>query len=179
MKITKIVVVILLGVLLIYGLACCPAQTGVNVYSKYGFSFEYPHGVSIVEEGVYSATADDNSGMVAWVAGDGFYGISWEKMGIWNSGMAELSIDAIILDLESVGGVVELIGENVTAPMSGLNVTYQIIKIVDGEESNGEVNGIIAEWRCEQSAKILGAVFFVNITPRLHLENFLATFRCQ
>ena len=156
--------------------ACCPAPTGENVYSKFGFSFEYPAGVTLIEEGMYAATADEYSGMVSWYMGDDYFGISWEKTELWSSELAEISIDGGILGMEIAGGVIELSGVKVTSSMSGFDVMYQLFNLtVEGEE----YNGIIAVWYCEPGARLFGAIFFTGGATLSYLEDFMPTFSCQ
>lgn len=176
MKITRIAVISLLGILLVSGVACCPTPTGTNVYSKFGFSFEYPPGVTLTEEGLYAATADANSGIVSWEVGDDFFGIVWAKMEIWGSEMAELNIDAEILGFEMMGAVVELIGDKVTLEMSGFDVMYQLFEItMEGEE----YNGIVGVWYCEPGTRAFNVDFFIAGAPLPYLEDFMSTFSCQ
>lgn len=168
-----------LAIIVTFGLvfaACCPAPTGTNVYSKFGFSFEYPAGATLTEAGVYAATADEYSGLVGWEVGDDLFGITWEKSEVWSSELAESYIDFVILGVEQAGGVVELIGGKVTSEMGGFEVTYQLFELaIEGEE----YNAIYAIWYCEPGTRVFDAIFLVAGAPLPYLKDFMPTFECQ
>jgi len=156
--------------------ACRPPPTGTNVYSKYGFSFEYPAGVHITEEGLFLPTADENQGMVMWEKADETFGLAWFKTIIWDSEMAEDTIDGAIEGMEAEGGVVELVGGKVTTEMSGFDVMYQLSELtLEGEERNV----IVGLWYCEPGTTAFWVIFLVTDAPMPNLGDFLSTFECQ
>ncbi len=176
MKITRTAVLLLLGILLVSGFACCPPPTGTNVYSKYGFSFEYPAGASILEVGLGSPTADEDSGLVSWEKADEALGLGWLKTLIWDSEVEENVIDAGLERAEANADAFELVGGSVTTQMSGFDVMYQLFEITaEGEERNG----MIAVWYCEPGTTAFWVVYFVTDSALTHFEDFLSTFECQ
>lgn len=194
MKITRIAVILLLGILLVSGVACCPqgagpeatptptpTPTATNVYSKFGFSFEHPPGVTPTEEGIYSATADEDSGMVNWWVGDDVFGLGWFKSEVYTSMVRDMAIDYVFGILESEGAVTEPIGGKVSTQMSGYDVIYQlfgaVVPMTEGKDL--EYNGLIALWYCQPGTRVFVAMFFVSGDPLPYLEDFMPTFSCQ
>lgn len=154
--------------------ACCPMLTGTNVYSKYGFSFEYPAGAHIYEQGFSSPTPDENSGMVGWETADEVFVLVWFNTTIVDSELAEELIDSQIASLEAQGAA--LIGSNVTTQMGGFDIMYQLFDItMEGKE----LNGIVSLWYCEPSTTAFWATVLVTDAALAYLEDFLSTFDCQ
>lgn len=178
MKIIRIALLLLLGILVVSGVACCPAPTGENIYSRFGFSFEYPAGVHIYEEGLFLPTADENSGLVGWATADEALSLGWWKTIIWDSEMAEDGIDGALETMETDPEVeaFEYIGDKVATSMSGFNVMYQLFEITMWGE---ERSGIVGIWYCEPGTTAFWATFLVTDASMPYLEDFMLTFRCQ
>lgn len=123
-------------------------------YSKYGFSFEYPSGMTLSEKGLLESEANDNSGTVVVETKDQDHVlvfVSWVKspkvISLWHS------LNGAFNSIEGSPGVQNLIREpSETSTMKdGHRMLYQHYTLVSGVET---INGIYGVWYDEVSERL-------------------------
>jgi hypothetical protein len=131
------------------------ARAGCETYSNHGFSFEYPKGFPVTEQGLLQSEADDLSGMV--MVSDGsedvkYFTVSWIETAFYSlEGSLECSL-AGILSKENVASCDS--GELVETSHAGHRVVYRYYAAtsVDGEE----VRGVMGTFFCDKCHRAYG-----------------------
>jgi hypothetical protein len=126
-----------------------PTPIEYETYSKYGFSIEYPKGMTITEEGVLDATANANSGVVSGKSYGPYkeFAVSWVKK----------STPATRWDLENAleeifkSGNFSKTGTIMETTKSGHEMIYQ--QYIYTEESLTE-HIIFGTWYCDVDKKL-------------------------
>ena len=121
-------------------------------YSKYGFSFEYPSGMTYEENGLWwNGSASEASGMVQAldVLGSSGFGVIWDSTE--SDEEFETYIDSFFDVLKSFGDDVYSMGSRLSLSKDGHEVVYQFFNL--GERGK-EYSGVIGSWYCEESNRV-------------------------
>ena len=149
-----------------------------NTYSKYGFSFEYPKGMSISEHGILESTATSGSGKVM---GE-LYTDDVEEVVVvvWLTTVQvpnlEISLNDEFEYLEAEGYDVDR-GQLVTGTKAGHEMKYQYFTaIAEGET----VYGIIGFWYCDTNNRLYELCFLYTESSTLpKFQQYLDSFVCH
>ena len=161
-----------------------PTPTQFKTYSKYGFSFEYPKTLAVMEMGVLESEANDTSGMVqVWVENEEIeiFQVTWIKMmpdmieigpgGL--EGNLKDSLEDGFAAMESSEGVASVEeGELVEATKAGHLMFYQYYTATSTE--GYEMYGIASCFYCDESLKVFSLMTIIATTSVEEdiLENF-------
>ena len=152
------------------------APTEYTTYSKYGFLIEYPEDMTITEEGVIGATANDNSGMVMGKSFGPYnaFAVSWAKSSIpLTRGDLENALEEIFNTpgFERTGSIVE-------TTKSGHEMIYQRYTYT---EDGQKTYGIFGVWYCNVDKKLycLGIEQTTEQDVLQIFEQYLDSFICH
>ena len=140
-----------------------------NTYSKYGFSFEYPKGMSISEHGILESTATSGSGFVAGELSNDkqeYVRIGWVTMVQFDLELGPL-FDVYLEDMEADLGVDVDKGQLVTSTKSGHEMIYQCFTAA----TEGETYGILGGWYCDTNDR------FYTLTSLYSEQDVLSKFQ--
>ena len=148
-----------------------------NTYSKYGFTFEYPKGMSITEKGMLESTATNSSGMVL---GELKNGKSEEIMAGWISTVTapdlEAGMEGGFTGMKNTGATVDK-GQIVYSTKSGHTMIYQYFNAtVEGETWYGISSG----WYCDTNDRfymLLTMSSEQDVLPKF--QQYLGSFICH
>jgi hypothetical protein len=153
-----------------------PTPIEYETYSKYGFSIEYPEDMTITEEGVLDATANDNSGAVGGKSFGPFeeFAVSWVKKstpatrGDLENGLEEIfKLD----NFEKTGTIVE-------TSKSGHELIYQQGTYTEDSQTEYLIYGV---WYCNIDEKlyVLGVGQTTEQNLLQNFERYLESFVCH
>jgi hypothetical protein len=131
------------------------ARAGCETYSNHGFSFEYPKGFPVTEQGLLQSEADNLSGVVMVAADstdEGYFTVSWIETDTYS---LEGSLEGTLAGILSKEGVASCDrGELVQTSHAGHRVLYRYYAAtsVDGEE----VHGVMGTFFCDTCHRAYG-----------------------
>ena len=149
-----------------------------NTYSKYGFSFEYPKGMSINEVGAAEHVATNTSGGIVGELIDDkqeLVNIVWVRT-VLEPPHVEIIIDAGFESMEAKGIDVEK-GQLVTSTKSGHEMLYQYFTATS---EGGTLYGIFGAWYCGTSERYYELILFYSEQDVLSkYQQYLDSFVCH
>lgn len=159
-----------------------PTETippGYEVYSKFGFSFEYPEGMTILELGLLESAPTDDSGMALGTLENDEYEIitvAWTKMA--TAPPLESSLQAGLAAMETSPGATDLeIGELVETTKAGHRMLYQYFNVTILAK---ELYGIYGLWYCDMSERFYQLYLMYSEEDVLPIyQEYLDSFVCH
>ncbi|MGP8322627.1 MAG: PGF-CTERM sorting domain-containing protein [Methanosarcinaceae archaeon] len=123
-----------------------------KTYSNFGFSFKYPKGMSLSENGMIDARANDDSGMIIGELEGHILEVCWMKMaGISPTNfMPEIVIENTFSGMETVEGTIIDRGKKGETTVNGHKIIYQQF---DASIEDISFNGVVGLWYCNESEK--------------------------
>lgn len=187
----------LIGLLLglgIVGIACGGEEerekTATNIYSKYGFSFEYPEESTVTEKGLIENEADENSGIVTIQFGGDearMFSVSWMLLA-----PPELARPGYKMEDRLEGAFESMEGSQVFASLDrgelvethrdGNRMLYQYFTATGDDGQQG--HGILAGFYCLESRKLFSfSTFNTAVSTKQDIlrdfETYLDSFVCE
>jgi CubicO group peptidase (beta-lactamase class C family) len=139
-----------------------------ETYSKYGFSFDYPSGMTITENGIREESASENSGVVQFRSEIPFELINV----IWYTSEEAPDLEAFLDELfgimESGGTEVNNRSPLVTSVKAGHKMVYQPVNITD---QGFLITGIVGSWYCDEADQIY--TFYYMSLPEIATQEDL------
>ena len=131
------------------GAACDWELYPSGTYSKYGFSFDYPSGMTFEEYGIWwNGSASEASGIVQALDALLPYGFGV----IWDSAESPQKPEAYLEEfydvLESFGNDVENKGSLMSSSKDGHGMVYQFFHLI---QRGTDYSGVIGSWSCDVS----------------------------
>ena len=126
-----------------------------ETYSNYGFSFKYPSGMKITEEGVLEKIPSENSGAISGkISPKGLYhviAIVWVRRETFN---ADESISRFFDSMEKKG--VRFVNKGSRGEMvhRGHKTTYQTYEAYANVKGPNHLYGVVSVWYCNQTKKM-------------------------
>jgi len=156
------------------------APPGYRSYSKYGFTFQYPKGMSISEEGMLESTATSSSGIVLGELSndeDEVITVGWLSAVIAPD-LEDLkdSLNAGFENMEAEGTPVD-IGQLVTSAKAGHTMIYQYFNAtIEGETYYG-IGGV---WYCDTNDRFyMLFLMYSEQDPLPKFQQYLDAFICH
>ena len=153
-----------------------PTPPEFSTYSKYDFSFEYPKGMSMSEEGLLESTATHSSGMVIGELEDEYEAVFVGWLTMISAPDLEVSLNAGFESMEAEGLDVDK-GQLVASTKAGHTMKYQYFTAtVEGEI----MYGIWGVWYCDTNDRFyqLGLMYSEqDVLPKF--QQYLDSFVCH
>jgi len=156
------------------------AQPGFEKFSAYGFSFEYPTGMTISVQGLLESTANGNSGMVIGEYQDPYeaVGVAWMKTVIEPD--LSMTLDGAFAGMAQQEAVTSLeTGELVETTVMGHHMIYQYFTMtVTGGET---YYGIYGVWYCDDAQRLYTLSLTLDEAEPLpiYYQEYLDYFTCH
>jgi hypothetical protein len=150
-----------------------------STYSKFGFTFEYPTGMSLHEEGTLESTATNDSGRVTGELRNDEYeavGVGW-LTALTTTDIEDLkeAVNAGLASMEAVNPIDR--GQLVTSEKAGDVMIYQYFNSTVGGESR---YGVFGCWNCESSDRLYQLIVMSSEENVLQIyERYLDSFTCH
>jgi hypothetical protein len=154
-----------------------PTPIEYETYSKYGFSIEYPKGMSISEQGMLESTATSSSGVfLGELSNDEYELITLGWLTTISPPDLEIGLNAGFESMEDQAEEVNK-GQLVTSTKAGHTIKYQnFTATIEGET----VYGILGVWYCDTNDRFynLGLMYSEqDVLPKF--QQYLESFVCH
>ncbi len=154
------------------------SSPGFNTYSKYGFSFQYPSGMTITESGLLDSVATSTSGIVSGEK----LGSSYEFVLVgWTRSVNSIPLDATLngafSGMSQAQGVTSVVkGQQAETSKAGYRVLYQYFTITSTDRN---ASGVYSVWYSTGGQRLyqLAVMYYSqNVFPiyQRYLSSFVA-----
>jgi len=150
---------------------------GYEAYSKFGFSFEYPEGMTILELGLLGSAPTDDSGVAVGTLENDEYEVitvAWVKSATVLP--LESALEGALGAMETSPGLTDLeIGERVKTTKAGHRMLYQYFNVTLLAK---QLFGVYGVWYCDMSQRLYQLYLMyseedVLPTYRRYLDSFV------